>query len=56
MLSAGLSKMLMVKYVSMILAGGEIGHRFLDGIGNGGGYIDSYVGVEGEYCTLCMSN
>lgn len=44
--SVELSGTLTTKYVFMILAGGGIGHKSLDGIGNTGGCIDFGVAVE----------
>jgi hypothetical protein len=47
--NVGLSGTLTNKYVSMMLAGGGIGRRFLDGVISTGGCIDFYVVVEGRH-------
>ena len=58
--SVGLSGMPTNKYVSMMLAGGGIGRRSLDGITNMDGYIDFGVAVEGKrlsgYTPMCQLN
>lgn len=49
--SAGQSGTHTNKYVSMMLAGGEIGHKYLDGITNTDGYTGfGVVVVVGERC------
>ena len=46
--SVELSGTLTTKYEFMMLVGGGIGRKSLDGIKNTGGYIDFGVAVEGE--------
>jgi hypothetical protein len=56
MLNVGQSAMLTNKYVSMMLVGGEIGCKYLDGITNTDGYIDFGMVVGGErHFSGCLS-